>query len=101
MKQIKLLFLTLFTFIGLSVSSQVLTSFNVDVNNLGGCPYTLFGNYYGGGAQGSIILTQQPTGSYVAVVPAIDSLNVSICAIYTSPCLGESCINETIYLGPG
>ena len=101
MKQIKLLFLTLFTFIGLSVSSQVLTSFNVDVNNLGGCPYTLFGNYYGGGVQGSITLTQQPTGSYVAVVPAIDSLSVSICAIYTSPCLGETCINETIYLGSG
>lgn len=101
MKQIKLLFLTLFTFIGLSVSSQVLTSFNVDVINLGGCPYTLFGNYYGGGVQGSITLTQQPTGSYVAVVPAIDSLSVSICAIYTSPCLGETCINETIYLGSG
>lgn len=101
MKQIKLLFLTLFTFIGLSVSSQVLTSFNVDVNNLGGCPYTLFGYYYGGGVQGSITLTQQPTGSYVAVVPAIDSLSVSICAIYTSPCLGETCINETIYLGSG
>ena len=101
MKQIKLLFLTLFTFIGLSASSQVLTSFNVDVNNLGGCPYTLFGNYYGGGVQGSITLTQQPTGSYVAVVPAIDSLSVSICAIYTSPCLGETCINETIYLGTG
>jgi hypothetical protein len=71
MKQIKLLFLTLFTFIGLSVSSQVLTSFNVDIVNLGGCPYTLFGNYYGSGVQGSITLTQQPTGSYVAVVPAI------------------------------
>jgi hypothetical protein len=101
MKKIKLFLLTLFAFIGMSASSQVLTSFNVDIINLGGCPYTLFGNYYGGGIQGSITLTQQPTGSYVAVVPAIDSLNVSICAIYTSPCLGETCINETIYLGSG
>jgi hypothetical protein len=101
MKKIKLFLLTLFAFIGLSASSQVLTSFNVDIINIGGCPYTLFGNYYGGGIQGSITLTQQPTGSYVAVVPAIDSLNVSICAIYTSPCLGETCINETLYLGPG
>jgi len=102
MKKIKLFLLTLFAFIGLSASSQLLTSFNVDVINNSFCQYTLFGNYYGGGIQGSITFTQQPTGGYVAVVPGIDSLNISICAVYTDPfCFGESCINETLYLGPG
>jgi hypothetical protein len=101
MKKIKLFLLTLFTFIGLNASSQLLTSFNVDVINNSFCQYTLFGNYYGGGVQGSITFTPQPTGGYVAVVPGIDSLNISICAIYAPPCFGESCINETLYLGPG
>jgi hypothetical protein len=100
MKKIKLFLLTLFAFIGMSASSQLLTSFNVDVINLGGCPYTLFGNYYGGGVQGSIIFTPQPTGGYVAVVPGIDSLNISICAEAASPCT-TVCITETLYLGPG
>jgi hypothetical protein len=100
MKKIKLLFLTLFAFIGLSASSQVLTSFNVDVINLGGCQYTLFGDYYGSGVQGSIIFTPQPNGGYAAVVPGIDSLNVNICAEAASPCT-TVCITETLYIGPG
>jgi hypothetical protein len=100
MKKIKLFLLTLFTFIGMSASSQLLTSFNVDVINIGGCPYTLFGNYYGSGAQGNIIFTPQPNGGYVAVVPGIDSLSISICAEAASPCT-TVCITETLYLGPG
>ena len=95
MKKIKLFLLTLFAFIGLSASSQLLTSFNVDVVNIGGCPYTLFGNYYGGnGLQGSIIFTPQPNGGYVAVVPGVDSLTLSICAEAAAPererCRGRS-----------
>jgi len=101
MKQIKLFLLTLFAFIGLNASSQVLTSFNVDVVNLGGCQYTLFGDYYGSnGTQGSIIFTPQPNGGYVAVVPGVDSLSVSICAAAAPPC-STVCINETLYIGPG
>jgi len=101
MKQIKLIVLALFAFIGLNASSQVLTSFNVDVVNIGGCPYTLFGNYYGGnGLQGSIVFTPQPNGGYVAVVPGVDSLNLSICAEAASPCT-TTCITETLYIGPG
>ena len=101
MKKIKLFLLTLFAFIGLSASSQVLTSFNIYVINNSFCQYTLVGSYYGSGVQGNITFTPQPTGGYVAVVPGIDSLNISICAIYAPPCFGESCINETLYLGPG
>lgn len=101
MKKIKLFLLTLFAFIGMSASSQLLTSFNVDVINNSFCQYTLFGNYYGGGVQGSITFTPQPNGGYVAVVPGIDSLNISVCAILAPPCFGETCINETLYLGPG
>jgi hypothetical protein len=100
MKKIKLFLLTLFAFIGMSASSQLLTSFNVDVINLGGCPYTLFGDYYGGGVQGSITFTPQPNGGYVAVVPGIDSLSVSICAEAAAPCT-TTCITETLYIGPG
>jgi len=101
MKKIKLFLLTLFAFIGLSASSQVLTSFNLYVINQNFCQYTLVGNYYGGGVQGTITFSPQPAGGYVAVVPAIDSLNVTICAISAPPCFGESCINQTLYLGPG
>ena len=101
MKKIKLFLLTLFAFIGLSASSQVLTSFNLYVINQNFCQYTLVGNYYGGGVQGTITFSPQPAGGYVAVVPAIDSLNVNICAILAPPCFGESCINQTLYLGPG
>jgi len=101
MKQIKLIFLALFAFIGMSASSQVLTSFNLYVINQNFCQYTLVGNYYGGGVQGTITFSPQPAGGYVAVVPAIDSLNVNICAILAPPCFGESCINQTLYLGPG
>ena len=101
MKKIKLFLLTIFAFIGMSASSQVLTSFNVDVINLGGCQYTLFGDYYGGnGLQGSITFTPQPNGGYVAVVPGIDSLSVSICAEAAAPCT-TVCINQTLYIGPG
>jgi len=101
MKKIKLFLLTLFAFIGLSASSQLLTSFNVDVVNIGGCPYTLFGNYYGGnGLQGSIVFTPQPNGGYVAVVPGVDSLTLSICAEAAAPCT-TTCITETLYIGPG
>jgi len=101
MKKIKLFLLTLFAFIGLNASSQVLTSFNVDVINLGGCQYTLFGDYYGGnGVQGSIIFTPQPNGGYVAVVPGVDSLTLSICAEAAAPCT-TTCITETLYIGPG
>ena len=102
MKKIKLFLLTLFTFIGLSASSQVLTSFNLYVINQNFCQYTLVGNYYGGGIQGSIVFSPQPAGDYyVCTLPAIDSLNVTICAISAPPCFGESCINQTLYLGPG
>ena len=100
MKKIKLFLLTLFAFIGMSASSQLLTSFNVDVINLGGCPYTLFGDYYGGGVKGSITFTPQPNGGYVAVVPEIDSLSVSICAEAAAPCT-TVCINQTLYIGTG
>jgi len=102
MKKIKLFLLTLFAFIGLSASSQVLTSFNLYVINQNFCQYTLVGNYYGGGIQGSIVFSPQPAGDYyVCTLPAIDSLNVTICAISAPPCFGESCINQTLYLGPG
>jgi len=102
MKKIKLFLLTLFAFIGLSASSQVLTSFNLYVINQNFCQYTLVGNYYGGGVQGTITFSPQPTSDYyVCVLPAIDSLNVTICAILAPPCFGESCINQTLYLGPG
>jgi hypothetical protein len=102
MKKIKLFLLTLFAFIGLSASSQVLTSFNLYVINQNFCQYTLVGNYYGGGIQGSIVFSPQPAGDYyVCTLPAIDSINVTICAISAPPCFGESCINQTLYLGPG
>ncbi len=86
MKKIKLFLLTLFAFIGLSASSQVLTSFNLYVINQNFCQYTLVGNYYGGGIQGSIVFSPQPAGDYyVCTLPAIDSLNVTICAISAPP----------------
>ena len=101
MKKIKLFLLTLFAFIGLTASSQNVTSFNLYVINQNFCQYTLVGNYYGGGVQGSISFTPQPAGGYICVVPAIDSLTINICAVSVSPCFGESCLNQILYLGSG
>ena len=100
MKKIKLFLLTLFAFIGLSASAQLTGSFNLYVINQNFCPYTLVGNYYGSGVQGTITFTPQPAGDYyVGVLPSIDSLNISVCAILAPPCAGQSCINEILYVG--
>lgn len=102
MKKIKLILLTLFAFIGLSASSQMLSSFNLYVINQNFCQYSLYGTYYGNGVQGVISFNQQPSGDfYVGVLPAIDSLTINVCAVYTPPCQGQQCLTEVIYLGPG
>jgi hypothetical protein len=102
MKQIKLLFLTLFAFIGLNASSQVLNSFNLYILNNSSCQYTLIGSYYGNGISGTIMFNPQPSGDYyIGVLPGVDSLTINICAIYAPPCIGEQCLTQMIYVGPG
>lgn len=102
MKQLKLVFLTLFAFIGLNALSQNFTSFNLYVINNSPCEYTLTGAYYGGGVQGTITFTPQPTGDYyIGIVPAIDSLTLDICAYSAPPCTGVECLTQTLYIGPG
>jgi len=102
MKQIKLLFLTLFAFIGLNASSQVFTSFNLYIDNASPCPYSVVGYYYGGGIQGSIMFNQQPAGNYyIGILPGIDSLSLNICVISDAPCMVEQCIDTVLYLGAG
>ena len=102
MKHIKLLFLTIFTFIGLNASSQVFTSFNLYIDNASPCPYTIVGSYYGGGIQGTISFNQQPSGNYyIGILPGVDSLTLSICVISEAPCEITQCIDTVLYMGAG
>jgi hypothetical protein len=110
MQKIKLLFLTLFAFIGLNASAQLTSQFYVTVTDYTGfCQHTVYGNYYDSqGVFVPITFTQDPSqaGFWIGTIPfqATDTiLNINICATYTSPgCNGEACLYYTpLSIGPG
>lgn len=101
----KLILVTLLSFLTLNVFSQLLPTFNLYIINPDNCQYTLFGTYtaYDNGSEftGGIEFSQAGAlDTYFGYLPVADSITYSICGIMTNPCSGESCTEGTLYMNP-